>query len=378
MRSKAIYISGQARLLEVRNRYHVTLSTFYIGRYIFELSSLTGSQKKNLAKLSSGSKVVHQWPTLKNSTQLIAFCDEVDDSFFQQVDDIGLQSFLQRVYYFYRQENKPVWDRLNFEQAPLIMGVLNVTPDSFSDGGQYTSVEHALRQAMQMVEQGAHIIDVGGESTRPGAAPVCTDEELNRVVPVIQAIRKESDVLISIDTKKSVVAEAALQNGAYIISDVSGLRSDPKMADIARQYECAVVVMHMKGEPRTMQQNPWYDDVMGEIYSFFEERITFLRKKGLNKIIIDPGIGFGKRVEDNLIILRDLKDFLFLGAPILVGASRKSFIGKVLNKEVDKRLYGTLASHSHALENGAKIIRVHDVYETADIVGIFKHIHGFN
>ncbi len=377
MRSRAIYISGRARLSEIRKRYNAALGAFYAGRYIFELSSLSASQKKILSEIASASKVIHRWPTLNDSTQLIAFCDEVEDSFFKHVSGAELQTFLQKVHHFYGQEYEPAWERLNFEQAPLIMGILNVTPDSFSDGGRYISVEHALQRAMQMVEQGAHIIDIGGESTRPGAAAVSTVDELNRVLPVIQAIRKESDVLISIDTMKSEVAEAALQNGADIINDVSGLRFDPDMVNIAKQYECPVVVMHMKGEPRTMQQNPRYDDVMEEIYRFFEERIAFLRNKGINKIIIDPGIGFGKRLQDNLIILRDLKDFLFLETPVLLGASRKSFIGKVLEKDVDNRLYGTLASHLHALENGVKIIRAHDVSETADIVGIFKHIHGF-
>ncbi len=244
-----------------------------------------------------------------------------------------------------------------------VMGVLNVTPDSFSDGGKFLSVDRAVEHAKRMVEEGADIIDIGGESTRPFSSPVSVDEELRRVIPVLDEL-DDIKVPISIDTYKPKVAEEALKRGASIVNDIFGLRKEG-MAEVIKDYDAAVVIMHMKGEPKNMQVNPTYEDVVGEIISFLRERIQFALSKGIeeDKIIIDPGIGFGKRVEDNLVIINNLRSFKSLGYPILIGTSRKSFIGKTLNLDVGERVEGTIASNIIALMNGANIFRVHDVRE---------------
>ncbi len=244
-----------------------------------------------------------------------------------------------------------------------VMGVLNVTPDSFSDGGKYLSAESAVEHARRMVEEGADIIDIGGESSRPFSSPISVEEELNRVIPVLDELG-DIKVPISIDTYKPEVAEEALKRGVSIVNDIFGLRREG-MAKVIKDYDAAVVIMHMKGEPKNMQVNPTYENVIGEIISFLRKRIEFALSKGIeeDRIIIDPGIGFGKRVEDNLVIINNLKSFKSLGYPILIGTSRKSFIGKTLNLNVGERLEGTIASNVIALMNGAHIFRVHDVRE---------------
>ncbi|MCL6642921.1 MAG: dihydropteroate synthase [Candidatus Bipolaricaulota bacterium] len=248
----------------------------------------------------------------------------------------------------------------------LVMGILNVTPDSFSDGGQFFALERAVEHARRLIAEGADILDIGGESSRPGAQPVPEEEELRRVVPVIRAIRQESAVPISIDTYKATVAEAALEAGADIVNDISALRFDPRMGEIIARARVPVVLMHMQGEPRTMQQNPVYTDVVREVKEFLAERIAFARAHGIEKILVDPGIGFGKTVEHNIEILRRLGELRDLGCPILIGTSRKSFIGRLGSTTpeplpIHERLEGTIASTVIAVLNGAQIVRVHDV-----------------
>ena len=263
-------------------------------------------------------------------------------------------------------------------QASVVMGILNVTPDSFSDGGSFSTVDSAVTRARQIIDDGASIIDIGGESSRPGAEPVSIDEEIRRVVPVIEAIRKVSQIAISIDTCKAEVAKAALSAGADIINDISALNFDPKMADLAAQTKAPLVLMHMLGTPRTMQDNPRYTDVVGQINEFFEERIAFAVSRGIatEKLILDPGIGFGKRPIDNVTILSRLKEFHRHNLPLLVGASRKSFIG-VLDSgaPVDNRLGGSLAAAVWAAINGAAVIRVHDVRETVQALSVLKAVN---
>lgn len=265
-------------------------------------------------------------------------------------------------------------------KSPLLMGILNVTPDSFSDGGKFEKLDVALSQVQKMEKEGADIIDIGGESSRPGAFPVSLDEELNRVIPVIEQIRKESNVTISIDTYKSKVAEEALKTGANIINDISGLRFDEKMVGIAHKYDVPVVVMHMLGNPRNMQNNPDYDDVMTELIGFFQKRIEYLEKNGIikDKIIIDPGIGFGKTIDHNFTIIRELEKLSVLNFPILVGPSRKSFIGNTLDLPADDRLEGTAAAVTASIMNGAHIIRVHDVKEMSRVIKITEKICGIS
>lgn len=257
---------------------------------------------------------------------------------------------------------------------PKIMGILNVTPDSFSDGGLFADPARGVARALQMIEEGADVIDIGGESTRPGAEPVSAEEEIRRVVPVIGTIRKQSEIPISIDTMKSQVAARALEAGATMINDISAGHFDPEMIPLAAKREVPICLMHMQGEPRTMQKNPHYDDVVAEVKTFLRERIEECLEAGITKekIIIDPGIGFGKRLEDNLRLLKELGQFQDLGCPILIGTSRKSFIGQLTGAKVEERLPGTLASIAIALQNGASIFRVHDVAAVRQFLNVFR------
>lgn len=252
----------------------------------------------------------------------------------------------------------------------LIMGILNVTPDSFSDAGQFFNHQIAVEQAIAMHKAGADIIDIGGESTRPGAEPVALEEELNRVIPVIEKLRQLSDVAISIDTQKSRVASEAIDRGADIVNDVSALRNDAGMAEMVAKKGVPLIIMHMKGTPGTMQQNPIYEDFIAELTAFFNERIVYAEKAGVNKsnIAVDPGFGFGKTVDHNLEMLRRLEEFKSLGLPIVIGTSRKSTIGAVLDIPVEERVEGTAATVAIAVANGADIVRVHDVMEISRVV----------
>jgi dihydropteroate synthase len=252
----------------------------------------------------------------------------------------------------------------------VVMGILNVTPDSFSDGGRYIDPSSAVDRALEMRDQGAEIIDVGGESTRPGADPVEAAEEIKRVVPVIEKLRAQSDVLISIDTMKAEAAARALDAGADIINDVSALQADPAMARIAAEGRAGVVLMHMKGSPQTMQDDPEYDDVLQEIGACLSDRIAFAEQHGIDRrsIVIDPGIGFGKTLDHNLEIMRELPSLSECGRPLLVGASRKSFIGKILGRDrPEERRAGSLGAAAWAILGGAHILRVHDVIDTCDV-----------
>jgi len=243
------------------------------------------------------------------------------------------------------------------------MGVLNITPDSFSDGGLYFDKDQAVKRGLELAAEGAEIIDVGGESTRPGSNPVPAQEELKRVIPVISALREKTDVLISVDTTKSEVAEAAVEAGADIINDISAFRFDSRMPLLAAQKGVSVILMHMKGTPKTMQVNPSYVDLLAEIKSFLQEKIGAAQAYGINKekIIIDPGIGFGKSPEDNLILINNLSFLEELERPILVGTSRKSFLGSILNLPPQERSEGSIASAILSIIRGAHILRVHDV-----------------
>jgi dihydropteroate synthase len=261
----------------------------------------------------------------------------------------------------------------DFSKKTYIMGVLNVTPDSFSDGGLYLNIPTAIEKAHRIAEEGADIIDIGGESTRPGSEQITTEEELKRIIPVIEALAGEISIPISIDTYKSEIARRALDAGASIVNDISGLRFDPKMPEVVSQNNVPVVIMHIKGTPRDMQQNPQYEALIPEIMDYLRTGITIARKAGIpdDKIVIDPGIGFGKTYEDNLKIIHDLHEFSFFRKPILIGPSRKAFLGKILGDvPVTDRLEGTAAAVSVSIMNGANIIRVHDVKEMVKVAKV--------
>jgi dihydropteroate synthase len=265
----------------------------------------------------------------------------------------------------------------DFSQKTYIMGILNVTPDSFSDGGQFFNKDRAVEQAFRMIEDGADIIDVGGESTRPGAAEVSVKEEIKRVVPIIKAITKQASVPVSIDTYKASVAEAAVSAGASMINDISGLRFDPEMPHLAAKSKVPVVIMHIQGTPKNMQRHPYYKALIPEIMDYLRAGISIARRSGISdeKIIIDPGIGFGKTVAHNLEIINRLKEFTGFEKPILLGHSRKSFIGNILdNAPAADRLEGTASAAAIGIFNGANIIRVHDIKEMARVARIADEI----
>ena len=254
---------------------------------------------------------------------------------------------------------------LSKDKEPLIMGILNVTPDSFTDGGKFLDVNTAVNHAMNMIADGADIIDIGGESTRPFSDPVSEREELSRVISVIKKLREKTDTVISIDTTKSSVADNACTVGANIVNDISGLSFDRGMIDIILKHDCPIILMHILGNPKTMQENPSYDNLIADINNHLLDRVNFALNKGVNKhnIILDPGIGFGKKIDDNFSIINNIDQLNDLGYPILIGVSRKSFIGKTLDVDEDNRIEGTIASNIIALDRGCKIFRVHDIIE---------------
>jgi dihydropteroate synthase len=251
--------------------------------------------------------------------------------------------------------------KFDFKYA-YTMGIINVTPDSFSDGGQFIDKDKAVSHALEMIEDGVDIIDVGGESTRPGSEPVSESDELNRVIPVIEEIlKKKPDAVLSIDTTKTRVAEEALKSGALIVNDISGGTFEPEIFNVVKEFNAAMILMHIKGKPKTMQSSPVYSDVVSEVYGYLAKQTQIASSKGIDKIIVDPGIGFGKRTEDNLTIIERLEDFKSLGFPIMIGLSRKSFIGNILNLPVEDRDEATNALNLFAINKGARIIRTHNV-----------------
>ena len=269
--------------------------------------------------------------------------------------------------------------KFNTNQKPLVMGILNVTPDSFSDGGKYSQTNTAVKRALEMLEQGADIIDIGGESSRPGSKRISSQQEIDRIIPVIEEIRKNSDIPISVDTTKASVMKESIKFKIQIINDISSL-SDIDSFKILKDKNIYICLMHMKGTPDNMQDNPEYDDVVMEVSSFLENKIKACINQGISKerLIIDPGFGFGKTVEHNYLLLKNLQKLKDLHKNLLVGISRKSMIGNLLNKNVDQRLHGSLAATLISIYNGANIIRTHDIRETKLLLNISKEIKSCN
>lgn len=274
-------------------------------------------------------------------------------------------------------KSKPKINRFKNVHQTILWGILNVTPDSFFDGGKYVLVSKAVKQALQMIKEGAQVIDIGGESSRPGAKPISAEEELKRVLPVIKALRaKTRKVLISIDTVKSAVAEAALNTGADIVNDISGLTADPKMLEIIKKYQCRVVVMHRQGDSRIMQKNPRYQNCTQEVNLFFKQQIKKCLKIGIRKqnIILDPGIGFGKTLEHNLELLGAVKTFQKLGCELLYGVSRKSMFGQLFDLTAPQRLWPSVLTAVYLAKQGVKHLRVHDVKETEQALTLMSRL----
>lgn len=277
---------------------------------------------------------------------------------------------------------KPLWIRnvlFDWKEIPYLMGIINVTPDSFSDGGEAETVEKALKKAETLLKEGAQILDIGGESTRPFSDPVPEEIEIQRVIPVIKVIRETfPEAIISVDTYKAKVAELALKNGADLINDISGCQFDKNMVYIARDYQCPIIIMHIKGTPKTMQINPQYNDVVKEIKAYFQERIDFLTKNGISfeKIILDPGLGFGKTFQHNIEIIKKIDEFKEFERPILLGPSRKSFIGEIVKKPPKERDGGTAGFALYAFLKGIHFLRVHNVSLIKDVLKTFKFFWG--
>jgi dihydropteroate synthase len=271
-------------------------------------------------------------------------------------------------------------DRVLDISRPIIMGILNVTPDSFSDGGTHSTVETGVAYGLELVRQGAAILDIGGESTRPGATPVPLDEELRRVVPVIEALAKHTSVPLSIDTYKAETARRCLAAGAQIVNDITAMSGDSAMAAVVKEFGAGVVLMHMQGTPQTMQIDPRYDDVIAEVGAFFEARLQFVAEFGIPAecVTLDPGIGFGKSSAHNLTLLARLSEFQRFGRPICLGVSRKGFLGRRLGRPTERRLAGSLAAACYAIgRGGVQVLRVHDVGETCDAVSVYASIDEF-
>jgi len=270
--------------------------------------------------------------------------------------------------------------RIEIGDRPLVMGILNVTPDSFSDGGMYDDAAEAADHARRMIHDGASIVDVGGESTRPGAAEVSEVEEMRRTIPVVEAIRRDSSVIISIDTRKAAVARRAIEAGASIVNDVSAMTHDAEMAGVIAESGAGIVLMHMRGNPRTMQNSPAYEDVLREVCDRLGERLDACRKAGINadQTVLDPGIGFGKTLDHNLALLAGIPSLRRLGRPVLIGLSRKSFLGRLTGRDADERAAASIAGNFFAAERGADILRAHDVRETVDAMTVFKALRTWN
>jgi dihydropteroate synthase len=268
---------------------------------------------------------------------------------------------------------------LEWNARPLILGIVNVTPDSFSDGGQHFSCEAAVEFGLSLVHDGADVLDIGGESTRPGAVPVPLDEELRRIVPVVERLARATNVLLSVDTYKAEVARQALDAGASIINDVTGLQGDRNMPEVVRRAGAGAIVMHMQGTPQTMQLDPHYDEVVGEVRDYLADRMRNLGELGLDReqLVVDPGIGFGKRGAQNWELLARLGEFQKLGRPVCLGVSRKGFIGKSMGRSVSESLAGSLAiGCAAAMSETAQVLRVHDVKETRDALTVLGRVTG--
>jgi dihydropteroate synthase len=291
-----------------------------------------------------------------------------------------LQPIVDTVRHYLRKDFQiPVSNGcLSVEQTPLLMGILNITPDSFSDGGLYRTAQEAIDRGLRMEEEGAAILDVGGESTRPGSTPISAEEELRRVIPVIGGLAAKTKATISIDTTKAAVAREAAAAGAWIVNDTSALSDDPGMADAVRETGCAVVLMHRRGTPETMQRQPRYDSLFDELLGELSERVDAAETTGIDreKILVDPGIGFGKRLEDNLALHRYLGELRVLGRPIVFGPSRKRFIGTLTGQPASDRQFGTAAAVTAAVLAGAHVVRVHDVKEMREAVRVAAAIRG--
>jgi dihydropteroate synthase len=332
--------------------------------FLFKKNGISYWNSQKLSEMA----VIATFLNWKSLQKVIA---ELADSAYQLRESIlTLKENLYKNRWEFRLTSGQLWpiDR------PLVMGILNVTPDSFSDGGRFLEPGKAVDHALQMEADGADLIDVGAESTRPGAESLTLEEEWRRLELVLEKIVSQLKIPLSIDTYKSEIARRALTAGVQIVNDISGLTYDPGLIEVVAKAGCPLILMHIKGTPRDMQQNPSYQNVLEEIFRFFQQQLSLANQHGIQQVILDPGIGFGKRLEDNLELIRRLAEFQVFGFPVMLGPSRKSFIGKVLNAAIEERLWGTAASVALAIANGARLLRVHDVRELKQVVELTRTV----
>ncbi len=359
--------------------------------YTFRITSLSAPAANILKQeaLAAGAELATAWSVIKAP-------DTISDALlmgtYRQIglimDKIASQQFglpaiadeLRTALDNLFQEHRTLRCRattLDFSGRPKLMGILNVTPDSFSDGGLFFSPEAAVEHGLALCGEGADLLDIGGESTKPGSAPVSAEEEKRRIIPVIRELRKRVGIPLSVDTTKAAVAAEALENGADIVNDISAMTIDPGMSGVVKKFGAGVVLMHMQGTPATMQSNPSYTDVVLEVLSYLEERARYaISEAGIDRecIAVDPGIGFGKTIDHNLALLKDIRAFRTLGFPVLAGTSRKSFIGRLTGTDTGERVPGSLATAVWAATHGVDIIRVHDIRETKQALSMINHI----
>lgn len=352
-------------------KYCIYRDLYSLSLYGLEIRDLMPEQSDNVRKIILLNKEICYYKNKPDSNKvdlLVLGNFEVFGELAKEILAAGNEDLGYRIKKlltnFYEYDNRTV-SLYADEPHPVktkIMGILNVTPDSFSDGGKYADKSKAVERALEMIEEGADIIDIGGESTRPNSEKVEQEEELNRVIPVIKEILKaRPEAVISLDTTKALVAEEGIKNGVKIINDISAFSFEPGILDVVEKYNVPYIIMHMKGIPENMQNSPYYEEVVSEVYDFLVAKMKAVKKYNLKNVIIDPGIGFGKRVKDNYELLQRLSEFKGIGCPILIGLSNKSFLGKSLNLDVDKRVQATLAAEMASIQNGAKFIRTHNV-----------------
>lgn len=376
MNIQIINISKVANLEFYINKYGIEESELNRYKYALEIRNISDRILNNVASLFVHQKVLQN----QNSYFVLSEYPEIFRN-VENTESLLEENIVHQIkltcdnYFTFDSKQFKINHSIFNYSSTYIVGILNVTPDSFSDGGKYFSHDKAIKKAIEMIDSGVDIIDIGGESTRPGAAIINESKEIERVVPVIQEILNlRPDTVISVDTAKSKVAAYAIDAGATLINDISAFSFDDEIVDVAREYEVPYVLMHMKGTPRTMQNSPFYEDPVADIYDFLNDKIEQLLNRGVKNIVVDPGIGFGKRVSDNMEIINRLREFKGLGLPILIGLSRKSFLGKILNLEVDKRDIATIIAESNSAKNGATFVRTHNT----DYAMQLKRINNYN
>lgn len=369
MISQVINLSNEKSFELYRKKYKYTFQ-FIPGKYAVEIKKIRFELfDRNLGKIKDVFFAENELLVTGSFEEIIESVHQSELNELIKTEIVGAVDNFNKVRNIQYSIGKRKFD---FRLA-YVMGILNVTPDSFSDGGKFLNNTDAVRQGIEMIEIGADIIDIGGESTRPGSEPVSEDEEIRRVIPVIQEIKKQKpDAVISVDTTKSNVAKEALNSGAIIVNDISGGTFDPKMFNVVRDFDATMVLMHIKGKPKTMQVSPNYVNIISEVYDYLAIQSEIASKNGIENIIVDLGIGFGKSTEDNLTLIERLEDFKSLGFPILIGLSRKSFIGNILNLPVAERDDATNVLNSLCLSNGVRIIRTHNVRQAVQTCKLFN------